>query len=108
MSQIPTPDTMTWRRDGYRILLNEDGVMLQVSANRTFEQAEVRALISLFNAIAGAVEHGDTFDAPRAPTPDEVRAMSDDSREKYAARRAMRAIEAEFTDVLTNSDVIPF
>ena len=108
MSQIPTPDTMAWRRDGYRILLNEDGVMLHVPANRTFEQAEARALIGLFNEIAAAAEHGDTFDAPRAPTSDEVRAMSHDSREKYAARRAMRAIEAEFTDVLTNPDVIPF
>ena len=107
MSQIPTPDTMTWRRDGYRILLNEDGVMLHVPANRTFEQGEVRALIGLYNEIAGAVEHGDTFDAPHPPTPDEIRAMSHDSREKYAARRAMRAIEAEFTDVLNNSDV-PF
>ena len=37
----------------------------------------------------------------------QIRAMSHDSREKYAARRAMRAIEAEFTDVLNNSDV-PF
>ena len=44
----------------------------------------------------------------QTPTPDEIRAMSHDSREKYAARRAMRAIEAEFTDVLTDTDVVPF
>ena len=108
MSQARTPDAMTWRRDGYQILLNEDGVMLRIPSNRTFEQGEVRALIDLFNEIAGAVADGDTFDAPRPPTPDEIRAMSHDSREKYAARRAMRAIEAEFTDVLNDSDAVPF
>lgn len=107
MSQTPTPDAMTWGRDGYQILLNEDGVMLHVAGQRTFEQGEVRALIGLFEAIAGAVEHGDAFDAPRPPTPDEIRAMSYDSREKYAARRAMRAIEAEFND-LSKADVVPF
>ena len=105
---FPTPDNMTWQRDGYQIILNEDGVMLRVTRERTFEQPEVANLISLYNEIAGAVERGDTFDAPRTPAPDEIRAMSRDSREKYAARRAMRAIEAEFTDVLNNSDVVPF
>ena len=70
MSQVTTPDTMIWHRNGYRILLNEDGVMLRVAATRTFEQGEVRALIGLYNEIAGAVERGDAFDAPRPPTPD--------------------------------------
>lgn len=93
---LPPATTITWRRGSYDVTLTEDGPMLRVHRERTFEPAEVAKLIELFSAVSTAVSHGDTFTAPQPPTREEVKAMTREDREREAARRAQRAIAAEF------------
>ena len=96
MPEIPNPDIITWHRGGYDITLNEDGPMLRVHRERTFEAPEVAKLIELFSAVSDAAAHGDTFTAPRPPTREEARCLAWEDREREAARRATKAIAAEF------------
>lgn len=103
---LPPADIIVWRRGGYEIALNEDGPMLRVYRERTFEPAEVAKLIELFSAVSTAVAHGDTFTAPKPPTREEIGALAWEDREREAARRAQRAIAAEFDTTPTTS--IPF
>lgn len=93
---IPNPDIITWRRDGYQVVLNEDGVMIRVTRERTFEQQEVADLISLFNTIVGHLQDGNKFGSPQPPTREEARWLAWEDREREAARRATKAIAAEF------------
>ena len=93
---LPPADTITWRRGGYDITLTEDGPMLHVYRERTFEALEVAKLIELFSAVSTAAAHGGTFTAPQPPTREELGALAWKDREREAARRAQRAIAAEF------------
>ena len=88
------------------ITLTEDGSMLRVYRERTFEAPEVAKLIELFSAVSDAAAHGDTFTAPRPPTREELGALGWEDREREAARRARKAIAAEFDTTPTTS--IPF
>ena len=108
-TMLPPADVMTWHRDGYQIVVNEDGPMLRTS-QRTFEPGEVAKLIELYQAVAEAAAHGDSFEPPRPPTREQIAAMASDDREQYAARRAMRAIKAEFRqgDAPDIDVVVPF
>ena len=50
MSTHSSPDTMTWRFDGYELRLDEDGLSLHVHGSRRgFEQVEVLKLIERFH-----------------------------------------------------------
>ena len=80
--------------------------MLRVYRERTFEPAEVAKLIELFNAVSTAAAHGDTFTAPQPPTREDLSVMAWEAREREAARRARKAIAAEFDTTPTTS--IPF
>ena len=103
---LPPADIIVWRRGGYEITLTEDGPMLRVYRERTFEPAEVAKLIELFSAVSAAAAHGDTFTAPKPPTREELGALAWEDREREAARRAQKAIAAEFDTTPTTS--IPF
>ena len=93
---LPPADIITWHRGGYDITLNEDGPMLRVHRERTFEAPEVAKLIELFSAVSDAAAHGDTFTAPQPPTREDLSVMAWEEREREAARRARKAIAAEF------------
>lgn len=56
MNTHSSPDTMTWRFDGYEIRLDEDGLSLHVRGSRGFEQPEVLKLIERFTAIRELVD----------------------------------------------------
>ena len=93
---LPPATTITWRRGSYDITLTEDGPMLRVHRERTFEPAEAAKLIELFSAVSTAVSHGDAFTAPQPPTREELGALAWEEREREAALRAQRAIAVEF------------
>ncbi|MDO5677493.1 MAG: hypothetical protein Q4G35_08315 [Propionibacteriaceae bacterium] len=50
-SSIPRPETMTWRGpEGWRITLNEDGVILRPSTT-ALEESDVRKLVKLLTEV---------------------------------------------------------
>ena len=97
-----TPDSITFRApQGWTVRIDEDGVSLHPSG-RALEQVEVEQLLTTVNA-AIAMRAKGRVPIPAAPTPEEARQMYAAERTQENARRAIRAIKAEFSD-----DVAPF
>ena len=93
MSTHSSPDTMTWRFDGYEIRLDEDGLSIHVRGSRSgFEQAEVLTLIERFTAIREQAATG--FDAPAAPTREQIREMGYAAAEASGVKQSIKALQA--------------
>ena len=98
-----TPDYITFRGpQGWTVRIDEDGVNLHPSGT-ALEQPEVERLVAILNA-AIAMRADGTVPIPAQPTPEEARQMYASARTQENARRAIRAIKAEFND----DDVVPF
>lgn len=93
MSTHSSPDTMTWRFDGYELRLDEDGLSLHVHGSRRgFEQPEVLKLIERFTAIREQAATG--FDAPTPPTREQVREMGYGAAETRGVKQSIKALQA--------------
>lgn len=92
MSTHSSPDTMTWRFDGYEMRLDEDGLSLHVRGPRTFEQPEVLKLIERFTAIREQAATG--FAAPTPPTREQAREMGYAAAEARGVRQSIKALQA--------------
>lgn len=98
-----TPTTMTWRRDGYDVWCDEDGVHLRihpsVTGARGFEMPEAMALVELYSQVLAQYKAGAPFGKPVPPT----REQHIHYPESYTARRVERvvtkAIRDEFSDL---------
>jgi hypothetical protein len=97
-----TPDYITFRApQGWIVRIDEDGVSLH-PGDRALEQVEVERLLVIVNT-AIAMRADGTAPIPAPPTQEEARQMYAAARTKENARRAIRAIKAEFND-----DDVPF
>ena len=95
MTTHSSPDTMTWRFDGYEMRLDEDGLSLHVRGSRGsrgFEQAEVATLIERFTAIREQAATG--FAAPVPPTREQAREMGYAAAEARGVRQSIKALQA--------------
>ena len=92
MTTHSSPDTMTWRFDGYEMRLDEDGLSLHVRGSRGFEQAEVLKLIERFTAIREQATTG--FDAPSPPTREQAREMGYAAAEARGVKESIKALQA--------------
>ena len=93
MSTHSSPDTMTWRFDGYEIRLDEDGLSIHVRGSRSgFEQAEVLTLIERFTAIREQAATG--FDAPRPPTREQIQEMGYAAEKAHGVKESIKALRA--------------
>jgi|JI8StandDraft_1071087.scaffolds.fasta_scaffold421568_2 hypothetical protein len=92
MSTHSSPDTMTWRFDGYEMRLDEDGLSLHVRGSRGFEQPEVLKLIERFTAIREQAADG--FAAPTPPTRDQIRDMGYAAAEAHGVKESIKALQA--------------
>lgn len=92
MSTHSSPDTMTWRFDGYEMRLDEDGLSLHVRGSRGFEQPEVLKLIERFTAIREQVATG--FAAPTPPTREQVREMGYGAAKARGVQQSIKALQA--------------
>ena len=92
MTTHSSPDTMTWRFDGYEMRLDEDGLSLHVRGSRGFEQAEVLKLIERFTAIREQAATG--FAAPVPPTREQIREMGYAAAEARGVRQSIKALQA--------------
>ena len=99
MSTHSSPDTMTWRFDGYEMRLDEDGLSLHVRS-RGFEQPEVLKLIERFTAIREQAATG--FAAPIPPTREQIREMGYAAAETRGVKESIKALQA-----LIDTDNIP-
>ena len=98
-----TPDYIIFRGPlGWTVRIDEDGVSLHPSG-RALEQSEVERLIAIVTT-AIAMRADGTAPIPAPPTQEEARQMYAAERTQENARRAIRAIKAEFND----DDVVPF
>ena len=97
MSQIPTPRRVEWSGpEGYTVWTDEDGTHLRAPrADHALEQPDVERLFSLWQH-ARAVAESDRIPAPMPPTREQIREDGFRRADEYAARRAIRAVEAEF------------
>lgn len=100
MSTHSSPDTMTWRFDGYEMRLDEDGLSLHVRGPRTFEQPEVLELIERFTAISEQAADG--FAAPTPPTREQAREMWYAAALARGVQQSIKALQA-----LGDTDNIP-
>lgn len=92
-----TPRKIEWAApEGWTVWADEDGVHLRSRSGDALEMPEVNRLFRLWSEACAAVSPGGEIPAPKPPTREEVSAMSADRAARYAARRAVRAIEAEF------------
>lgn len=89
---MSAPYQIAWQGpEGSRIVLDEDGVRLDLRSCDGMEESALRELIT----IVTEVEEGRTgghFPPPTVASREQVRAMSDDSRAAYLAKRASRAV----------------
>lgn len=96
MQDYMRPDQMIWRRDGFTITANEDGV--HASMNRGLEQPEVQQFVDLWTKIRDEYADDRPFQKPVPPSHDTHGSFG--SGINYAAKRAKAAaaagIDAEF------------
>ena len=93
----PVPDTMTWRRDGYSFILDEDGLSVLIHKERRLEPCEVRRLIEQFTAIEGQAAEG--FAAPHPPSPKEVAGLSYLRAERRVIEQGIRDLRKRLADL---------
>ena len=98
------PSRIEWRRDGYTIWADEDGVHLKTSA-RGFEMPEALALVEFYQAALAHFRTGEPFPKPTTPTREQRRYYPEAYHADRAKRAVSRAIDAEFA---TDPDVIQF
>ena len=93
----PTPRRIEWAGpEGFAIWTDEDGTHLRAPGGHALEMPDVERLLNLWILARDAAKTG-TIPAPKPPTRDEMRSWGTDRAEEYARRRAVRAIESEFT-----------
>ena len=94
---MATPRKIEWAApEGWTVWADEDGVHLRSRSGDALEMPDVDRLFQLWADACRAVSPGGEIPAPKPPTRDEIRHMGHDHAERYIARRAVRAIEAEF------------
>lgn len=100
----PTPRRVEWTGpEGYTVWTDEDGTHLRAPGGHALEMPDVERLFSIWQHARAAADGGH-IPAPKPPTRDEIRAMGADRAARYAARCAVRALEAEFA----TTDDAPF
>lgn len=93
-----TPRKIEWTApEGWTVWADEDGVHLRSRSGDCLEMPDVDRMFRLWSEACAAVSPGGYVLAPKAPTREEIRGMGSDYAEEYAKRRALRAIESEFT-----------
>jgi len=98
MSSIPTPRRVEWAGpEGWTVWADEDGVHVRTARGESLEMPDVDRLLTLWHDARVAVQDDRTVPAPKPPTREEARAMFAEQREQHVARRAVRAVEREFT-----------
>lgn len=104
MSTSTTPRRVEWAGpESWTVWTDEDGTHLRSPHGDSLEMPDVERLFTLWRyAISASSE--DRIPAPKPPTPEEMRGWSTARAEEYAKRRAVRAVEAEFT----HDTVAPF
>lgn len=63
----PSPTHMEWRRDGYIVWADEDGVHLKTPGGG-FEMPEAMALVELYGQVLAQYKAGVPFGRPMPPT----------------------------------------
>lgn len=96
----PSPTHMEWRRDGYTVWADEDGVHLKTPGGG-FEMPEAMALVELYGQVLAQYKAGVPFGRPTLPTRDQRIHYP----ESYTARRSERAVVAAIRDEFTD---LPF
>ena len=97
MTNTPTPRRIEWAGpEGWTVWTDEDGTHLRASGGHALEMPDVERLFSLWQH-AREVTTADHIPAPKPPSREEVRADGHRRAEEYVARRAVKAIEREFT-----------
>ena len=66
-SPLPAPQVITWRRNGYEIVLDGYGVHLRVPSSDTFDSYAIAEVVDLYETITTHVAAGGTFAVPDAP-----------------------------------------
>ncbi len=87
---------VSWRFSGYAFHLNEDGLHLRV--DRTLEQPEVLELIERYQRIHGQIVATRQVDAPRPPSPDEIKAMGYVDALRRSSKVALDAVTAALSE----------
>ena len=96
----PNPTRMEWRRDGYSVWADEDGVHLAVTS-RGFEMPKAMARVELYEQVLAQYKAGVPFGKPVPPTP-EQRAYH--YPESYTARRVERVVVEAIRNELNPTD----
>lgn len=92
-----TPRRIEWAGpEGYVVWSDEDGTHLRAPGGHALEMPDVERLFSLWQD-ARAATTSDRIPAPKPPTREEARQDGYRRAEEYAVRRAVKAIEREFT-----------
>lgn len=100
----PTPRRVEWAGpEGWTVWTDEDGTHLRATKGDCLEMPDVERLFTLWQHARAASEAGH-IPAPKPPTREEMRGWSTARAEEYARRRAVRAVEAEFT----HDNITPF
>ena len=89
------PTRIEYRRDGYVVWADEDGVHLHTSA-RGFEMPEAIAMTELYQAVLAHFRAGEPFPKPTPPDRTQLNFYSDNYLAERAKRAAVAAIDAEF------------
>lgn len=97
-----TPRRIEWAGpEGYVVWSDEDGTHLRAPGGHALEMPDVERLFSLWSHAREATA-ADRIPAPKPPTREQIREDGYRRTEEHAARRAVKAIEREFTpDAIT-------
>lgn len=92
-----TPRRIEWAGpEGYTVWTDEDGTHLRSPGGHALEMPDVERLVALWQHAKRQTESG-AIPAPKPPSRDEMRGWSTQYAEENAERRAVRAVQAEFT-----------
>ena len=98
------PSRIEWRRDGYTVWADEDGVHIK-TAPRGFEMPEALAMVELYQAALAHFRTGEPFPKPTVPPREKRRYLPEAYQADRAKRAIARAIDDEFS---TSTDDVPF
>lgn len=95
MTTTPAPRRIEWAGpESSVVFADEDGVHLRLGSV-SMEQPDVERLFAIWSAARAAATAGEV-PAPRPITREESREHGRDNLERYAAKKAIRAVEAAF------------
>lgn len=101
MSNPIAPRRIEWTGpEGWTVWADEDGVHVRTPGGDGLEAPDLRRLIDLAHVAASQMASG-AVPSPAPPAPEQIAAMRSDDRDRYAAKRARRAIEREFAPMPT-------